>query len=342
MRILFDLTTPKTTLMFRALGAALRERSHEVRYTSRDYRESNALQKKLGMDVEIVGRHGGRDRFEKAIASAERQRALIDLLARMKPDVVVCLSSVEASRAAFGLGIPIACFNDLPEATLTGRLTLPLATIVLAPAVIPPRAFERFGAPRVVSYDSFDPMAWLPAWDLSAWPSDVRSSDYARVVVFRESETEASYLADRAPMIVDSVRTLAARHPDWLFVGIPRYSPEQLHARLPLANVTIPADVVNTIALVASADLFLGGGGTMNIESAYFGTPTLCCRPMTCIYEQWLIDHDLAHRPAELTAPAIVAMAEAQIDRRCDAAVLRRLPFPFEEIVAEIERLHAR
>jgi predicted glycosyltransferase len=160
------------------------------------------------------------------------------------------------------------------------------------------------------------------------------------MVVFRESETEASYLTGRVPVVIEAVRTLAGRHPDWRFVGIPRYAPEQLRARLPMPNVAIPTDIVNAIALMASADLLLAGGGTMNIESAYFGTPTICCRPMTCLYEHWLLEHGLAHRPAELTAPAIVAMAEDLIGDRTDATALRRLVFPFDEVLAEIERLH--
>jgi len=342
MRVLFDLTTPKTTLLFHVLGNALRERSHDVRYVGREYREANALQQKLHMDVTIVGRHGGPELAGKAVASAQRQLALVELFMRVKPDVVVCLSSVEASRAAYGLGIPIACFNDLPEAKHTARLTLPLATTVLAPAAISTQAFEKLGATRVFSYRSFDPLAWLPTWDLSAWSSNGHGPTHSRSVVFRESESEAAYLADRAPVLIDAVRLLAARHPDWQFVGIARYSPERLRDRLPASNVVIPANIVNAISLMATADLFLGGGGTMNIESAYFGTPTLCCRPLSCVYEHWLLEHGLAHKPAQLTAPAIAAMSEDVISQRSDAAALRSLEFPMEEIVAEIEGLQTR
>jgi predicted glycosyltransferase len=340
VKLLFDLTTPKTTLFFHALGSALRARSHEVHYVSREYRETNDLQKRLRVDVTIVGRHAGPGLADKAVASAQRQLAMVDLFVQLKPDVVACLSSVEASRAAFALGIPIACFNDFPEAIQTAKLSLPLATTVLAPAAIPVKTFEAMGAARVFSYNSFDPLAWLPTWDLAAWPLDVRGPDHTRTIVFRESETKAAYMTNQIPPLIDAVRTLAARHPDWLFVGIPRYSPERLRERLPASNVVIRADVVNTIGLVSTADLFLGGGGTMNIESAYFGTPTLCCRPMSCVYEQWLLDRGLAHKPVELTASGIVAMAEALVGRRNDPSALRNLPFPIDQVAEEIERLH--
>src|SRR6185503_9935534 len=137
-------------------------------------------------------------------------------------------------------------------------------------------------------------------------------------------------------------RELAERYSDWLFIGIPRYSPERLRERLSAPNVVIPSEIVNAISLMATADLFLGGGGTMNIESAYFGTPTLCCRPFNCVYEQWLLERGLAHKPAALTASAIAAMSEDLIGQRTDATALRNLEFPIEEIVLEIERLHAR
>lgn len=334
MKLVFDLTTPKTTLLFHRLGDALRKRGHEVLYVSREYRESNALQKMLRMEVEILGRHGGAERASKAFASAGRQAELLRFLLRESPDVVVCLSSVEASRAAYGLGIPIACFNDLPEAEHTARLTIPLATVVLAPHLIPAVAYERLAAKRVFRYRSLDPLAWLDGRDRE--PSS-GAGQHGRTVVFREEESEAAYLAGLASMLPDAVNALAERHPDWRFVGVPRYSPDRLRERLRGANVVVLAEVVDSAALLAGADLFLGGGGTMNIEAAYFGTPTICCRPIACAYETWLIEQGLAFRPRELTVAAVTGMAEELVGRRVDAANLRDMRFPTGELLDEIE-----
>jgi hypothetical protein len=340
MKIVFDLTTPKTTLFFHRLGGALGCKGHEIAYVGRDYRESNALQKMLRMEVTVFGRHGGMALTDKARASAKRQIELVDFFIQARPDVVVCLSSVEASRAAYALGIPIACFNDFPEADFTTRLTVPLATTVFAPDIIPAQIFESMGARRVFSYRALDPIAWLSGWDLrpegDAW---MTPNGHTRTVVFREPESQAAYLTDRVTQLTEAVNLLAARHSDWLFVGIPRYSPDELRASVTGPNVRVPPGVVNSIGLVAAADLFLGGGGTMNIEAAYFGTPTVCCRPLHCLYEDWLVGNRLAFRARDLMGPAIAETAEGLMGRRIDSTKLREMRFPTDELVEEIEHL---
>jgi predicted glycosyltransferase len=188
----------------------------------------------------------------------------------------------------------------------------------------------------VFRYRSLDPLAWLDGHD------DGRSNgtDGTRTtVVFREEESEAAYLSGTAPVLTDAVNLLAARHPEWMFVGVPRYSPERLRQRLQGANVTVLTQAVDSAALLARADLFLGGGGTMNIEAAFFGTPAVCCRPLTCAYETWLIERKLAFKPPELTVAAVVRMAELLQGRRVDAALLRQMRFPVQDLLDEIERI---
>jgi predicted glycosyltransferase len=343
MKVVFDLGTPKTTLFFHAIGEPLRSRGHEIVYVSRAYREANAIQEMLGLNVAIFGRHGGLEAAGKAAASTERQRQLTDFFRREEPDVLVCLSSVEASRAAYALGIPIACFNDLPEAEHTARLTIPLAATVLAPSVIPARTYEQLGARRVFAYRALDPIAWLNGYVPRSGSSTngelgATANGHARTVVFREEEVEAAYLRGTASVVVETVNGLAGRHPDWLFVGIPRYSPAGLAARTRASNILVVDHAVNTIALLADADLFLGGGGTMNIEAAYFGTPTICCRPIVSRYETWLVGNGLAKKPAALTPAVIGTMAEGLAGERSNPAQLREMIFPTGAILDEIER----
>jgi predicted glycosyltransferase len=294
----------------------------------------------LQMEVTILGRHGGMELAGKARASAKREIELVEFFIEARPDVVVCLSSVEASRAAYALGIPIACFNDFPEAEFTAKLTIPIASAVFAPDIIPARIFESMGATRVFSYRALDPIAWLTSWDLrreiDAW---MGWNGHTRTVVFREQEREAAYLTGRVTQVTEAVKLLAARHSDWLFVGIPRYSPEELRATVAAPNVVVPPGVVNSIGLLAEADLFLGGGGTMNIEAAYFGTPTVCCRPLDCLYEAWLVGNRLAFRARDLTGHAIADTAEGLMGRRIDSTTLREMRFPTDDLVEAIEHL---
>jgi predicted glycosyltransferase len=54
---------------------------------------------------------------------------------------------------------------------------------------------------------------------------------------------------------------------------------------------------------LAFADLFIGGGGTMNTEACYFGTPTISTRSFISHYDKFQIDNQLmfwVHSKAEL------------------------------------------
>ena len=44
---------------------------------------------------------------------------------------------------------------------------------------------------------------------------------------------------------------------------------------------------------MAVADLFIGGGGTMNAESCFFGTPTISTRSFISHYDKALIEAGL-------------------------------------------------
>jgi predicted glycosyltransferase len=112
--------------------------------------------------------------------------------------------------------------------------------------------------------------------------------------------------------------------------------------RTQASNIVVAVNAVNTMALLADADMFLGGGGTMNIEAAYFGTPTVCCRPMASLYETWLVGHGLARKPAELTPEAVGAMAESLMGQRSNPSALTTMTFPIDTILTEIERMAGR
>ena len=45
--------------------------------------------------------------------------------------------------------------------------------------------------------------------------------------------------------------------------------------------------------LLAYSDLFIGGGGTINIEATYFGVPVISIRSFISHYDKFLIDKGL-------------------------------------------------
>ena len=99
-----------------------------------------------GLDLLMVGSHGGSDLYDKLFQSSKRIVELTKIISKYSPDLVISFSSPEASRVAFGLGIHHIGFNDSPHAEAVARLTIPLLlTKLFSPAAIPIIAWKKYG-----------------------------------------------------------------------------------------------------------------------------------------------------------------------------------------------------
>jgi len=163
MKVWIEVLTPKQALFFEPLYRALKREGHEALITTRVYREAEQTLKLKKLRFSVVGRHGGGTAFGKLLASAERITKLANLIQKWRPSVAVSFSSVEASRVAFGLGIPHVAANDSPHSWMVARLTIPLTTFLCCPWIIGRSVWEEFGGPlrRVILYRALDPAAWL-------------------------------------------------------------------------------------------------------------------------------------------------------------------------------------
>ena len=332
MRIAFDLVTPKQVPFFMPMIARLRARGCSVALTSRDWSELNVMMRRLQLPSTVLGKHGGRSLLRKVVCSSERVGLLARHFARRRPDVLVTLGSPESTRAAFGLRIPIVCFMDLPESRAVCRLTLPLASQVCAPWIIPRQEFLRYGvaANALFFYRALDPVLWLTDHPVDpVYPRKLGLDPSRPIVVCRETEWQSAYAGN--DIVGDVASALRRRHPDWQIVNIPRY---RAHP-----DYDIPS-------LVANAQLLIGGGGTMCIEAAYYGTPVIATRPAPSRYMAWLFDRGLAMKC--LSVAGIVRHAEhfiatdrtaaARTRRAAARRVFGKMTFPLDSLVELILR----
>ena len=72
MRIWIDLTAPAHPVVFRPIVARLRSAGHEVDVTARDYAQTLALARRLGLEHRAVGMHGGAKRTRKLVSLVSR------------------------------------------------------------------------------------------------------------------------------------------------------------------------------------------------------------------------------------------------------------------------------
>lgn len=321
----FDVLTPKQVLFFGPLVRSLRARGSDVLVTSRGgepYEELRRLRERHGLVAEVFGEWGGADPRGKLEAALSRQQALYARLADAPPERLVCLCSPDASRVAFGLGIPVTAFCDLPRRGVGGpllhsvRLALPLAERALHPACVPPEAFApALGEARLRAYGFLDPVLWLKDQTPDRRYFDALALDRGRsTVCVREEEHGAAYVSrshagfDRALARLDANLVILPRYGD---AALARLRPDAVVLEAPRALSEI----------LPFVDVMVGGGGTINIEAAWWGTPVVSTRSFLSHYDAWLREHGLLVRAA---SPEDVApLCSKQLDRRTDPAPLR-------------------
>ena len=171
LRIWFDILTPKQVMFFKPAIDILKKCDHEILSTSREYKEANELARIRHIELKIVGKHGGAERSQKLVQSANRILKLTDLINAFEPNVAVSFSSPEACRVAFGLGIRNIGFNDSPHACAVAKLSVPLLDLLLCPWIIPYSSWVRHGIQRrrIFKYKGLDPIAWLPRFENLPW-----------------------------------------------------------------------------------------------------------------------------------------------------------------------------
>jgi hypothetical protein len=288
LKVWFDVLTPKQVMFFERAVALLRKSGHDVLCTSRDYREPAQLAKIKGLDLTVVGRHGGADNYGKLRASAERTYELADAVNRFAPDVAVTFASPEGARVAYGLGIKHVGFNDSPHAEAVARLTVPLTGRLLCPWVIPYSAWAGFGIARknITRYQALDPAAWLKHEKAYA----ERSEGGRKTVLIRFVESKASYVADRrlaAGALVDAAVDGLSQMAD--IVILCRYQDQIDEAKTRYGDrARVIEEVVDGVPLIKSADLFIGAGGTMSAEAALLGVPTISIFPGSFFVAKYL------------------------------------------------------
>src|SRR2546426_4318371 len=287
MKVWIEVLTPKQALFFEPLYRALRWRGHDALITTRVYREAEQTLKLKKLRFSVVGTHGGGTAFGKLTASAERVTKLANLIQKWKPNLAVSFSSVEASRVAFGLGIPHVAANDSPHSWMVARLTIPLTTYLCCPWIIGRSVWEEFGGPmrRVVLYRALDPAAWLKRHH----PDDrvLRQLDLKKdrpIVVFRTEEAFASYLmgksSDKEPVVAPIIDELYRRGLGCQEGVSTRYGMQAPVVRKRFGEKGNLVDrIVDATSLLSYSSAFVGSGGTMTVEAALLGIPSISCFP---------------------------------------------------------------
>lgn len=345
MRLWIDLLTPKQILFFKPLIGELEASGAEVLATSRRYREVGPLAERAGLKLNYVGDRGTKGQEDQLLAATRRQAEMIPIVQDFRPNVAVSIASAVCARVAFGLGIKHVAVNDSPHSEVAGRLSIPLSYHLLCPWVIPPKAWEIFGIQRrqITTYRALDPAAWLKREPLSG--PVPKLDPKKKTITVRVQESDAPYLSRADMTWTDKLlAALIEAFPESNLVALCRYDfqVEEIKSKFG-SKCLVPDEVVSGHDLLASTDLFVGMGGTMNAEAALMGVPTISAFQGSLYTDRYLESEGLLERA--LTTSTLLSTARRFIADGYKTAygkkakrVLDSMEDPVPKIAAFIEK----
>ena len=324
MKIWYDACTGKQIRYAVAIAQRLRKLGHEIVFTTREHPDTIPLARILGENPIVVGKYSPSTLATRLEESSQRVMDFVKLFKKCRPDIAIAHQSVELCRTAFGLGIPIILTADTPYASAVNKLTIPFAhTLVVSEAL--PKSFARnYCVKNVVYFKGVDEVAWIKDFK----PKKMNSLKKP-LIVFRQIEAKAAYAKDQidlTPTIAEKLREIGYVH------LIQRYN-EQIEGFGPKENL------VDSVNLVANADLVVSFGGTIAREAALQGVPSIAISEMAKTY----VNRYLNKKQFPLfatTEQGIIGCVEKYLEKRFDVHEnLAKLENPVDAIEEAVENI---
>ena len=270
------MTASAHVLVFRPLIEIMEKRGDEVQITARDYAQTLQLLELHNLPAEVIGKHGGRSRVQKARQMTHRLGALRRFAKGRGFDVALAHGSHELTMTARRLGIPSTTTFDYEFATLQHQLGCRAATKVVVPEAIPPERLRKYGVkpPKLVQYPGLKEEYYLADFEPDRSVLLQLGIDPARVlVVLRPPPDVSLYHRHSNPLFPQTLEHLG-RLDNVHAVVLPRTEEQREYVRsLDLPSVILPERAVDAQSLIALSDVVVSAGGTMNREAAALGVP---------------------------------------------------------------------
>ncbi|MBC8252227.1 MAG: DUF354 domain-containing protein [Candidatus Nitrosopelagicus sp.] len=286
MKIWFDVLTPKQYLFFEYFIQKLKKQ-HKIICTSRKYEQVNGIRKFGSINPIIIGKHGGKNNVNKLLSSLDRSRLLTKKIDKANPDLLISFCSPEASRVAFGLGIPHIAFSDSPHAKAVMKLSLPYATKLLTPWIIPKKDFEEFGIniKNIISYRAIDAGIIIKNYE----KNKQNRTNHKKIILVRPEESEAAYITKKSKT-TRIIKKIVEKFPDEQKIVLSRYKDQTNEIKKIFGEkISLFSKPVNGRELLSNVDCFIGSGGTMTAESGLLGIPTISLNTVPNRIEDFLV-----------------------------------------------------
>lgn len=278
MRIWIDLANSPHVPFFRSLANEFRRRDHEIVVTARAFAETVVLAEAAGLAPQVIGGHGGGNLSGKASNLLQRAMALARWARGRNLDLAVSHNSYSQILAARALSLRTVTLMDY-EHQPANHLAFRLASRIIVPRAFPEAALSRFGAPatKVRRYDGIKEDVYLanfqsaPEFEGQLRELGINASDV--LVTVRPPASEALYHRFENELFDQLLDRLSAT-PSVKIVLLPRNDGQRkTYSTRASSQLILPPGPIAGGNLIASSDLVVSAGGTMNREAVALGIP---------------------------------------------------------------------
>ena len=278
MRLWIDLANSPHVPFFKALSKRFISEGHEIETTAREFAETVTLARAAGFEAHVVGIHGGRAVSAKAGTLMSRAWALGNWARGRGFDLAISHNSYSQIIAARALGIKTVTLMDY-EYQPANHLAFRLTSRIIVPDSFPAARLRRYGASvgKVRHYHGTkedvyladfqpDPSFGARLCELGIKPDNV-------LVLMRPPAHDALYHRFENALFDEALAILLTKEHVQVIL-LPRNDAQRAAYSTKAGDrLVIPAEPLDGANLIASSDLVISAGGTINREAAALGVP---------------------------------------------------------------------
>lgn len=280
MRIWIDLANSPHVPFFSALRQEFLNLGHEIEFTARDFAETVALAEQSQLRAVTIGGYGGRRVAGKASNLTSRAWELARWARGRRFDLAVSHNSYSQILAARALRVPTVTLMDY-EHQPANHFAFRLSQKIIVPDCFPAEQLKRYGARigKVRRYRGTKEDVYLADFERDERFASILSalgvSSSSVLVLMRPPARNALYhrfentLFDEA--LEKILKTSAVK-----VILLPRDETQRTnYNQRNDQNLIIPEIPLPGADLIASSDLVISAGGTINREAAALGVPAV-------------------------------------------------------------------
>lgn len=269
MKLLIDMGHPAHVHFFKNFIWRMEDKGHQIHITCRDKEVTQDLLRHYGFPFDSRG-HLRRGLIQKAYGLLEADYKILRVARKIKPDLFLGFHNPYITHIARLMKKPSIIFTDTEKVGLASTLTYSFADVICTPTWFREEIDER----KHIQFKGFKELAYLhPRYftpDESIF-EDLGLSKQDRFIILRFISWGASHDIGLRGIKKGTELEFIHRLEDFGKVLIT--SERALPGHLESYRISIPPHKIHSVLYYA--DLYVGEGGTMAVEAAILGTPSI-------------------------------------------------------------------